>query len=363
MPAAGYNQDSVFATFYAWRYKWAGRERKLSAADRIDLYERMLGYLLDRINIYDAFVEIRKAYQTNNDPRAALYERIEESMRDGKKTAVALKNYIPEGEFFMLSAAEEGRFADGLESAIFILQKQKESRQGLAALAMPGFLIAAVTAMIYWFGTSIFPKFAMVSPPREWPASARALYDLGQVLEAYGPYILAAIGALIAIAIWSLPRWSGPARDRYMKNIPPYNLYRQFAGSGLLLSLASMMSAGIGLQEALLELKRSAGPFMKRHLEGMSLRVRQGRQEGEAISCELFSHETRINLTIFGKNSSFDQAMKQIGRRSVEETVVAVNKAGKLGNKIGLLAVGLTAMWVLGSIFELMNQLRASAGA
>jgi hypothetical protein len=66
--------------------------------------------------------------------------------------------------------------------------------------------------------------------------------------------------AFFAGLIYSLPRWTGPVRKQLDKWLP-LNLYRDFASSMMMISLASLMRSGISLRSSLERTYKHSSPW------------------------------------------------------------------------------------------------------
>jgi membrane peptidoglycan carboxypeptidase len=120
---------------------------------------------------------------------------------------------------------------------------RKAALYPLGLLSMFGLLLAL-------FAINAVPVLAELMPPDKWPASGQTLYAVSTLMADHGLTMAAAFLGLVGLFMFSLSRWTGPVRtvaDRYL----PYSLYRDYAGSMLLISLSSMMRAGVSLRSAL----------------------------------------------------------------------------------------------------------------
>ncbi len=74
---------------------------------------------------------------------------------------------------------------------------------------------------------------------------------------------------LTVIIIFTLPYWTGKIRSKF-DLIPPWSIYRSVIGCGFLLSLSSLITAGIPTPEAIRIISRNASPWQEESVEFIS---------------------------------------------------------------------------------------------
>src|SRR5690606_1735213 len=119
---------------------------------------------------------------------------------------------------------------------------------------------------------------------------------------------IGALLAMIAVIVWTLPRWTGSARaiaDRY----PPWSIYRLTAGSGFMLAVSGMVKAGVPIPSILRLLQRGASPWFAERVSMTLFYVNNGLNLGDALYRTGFGFpdpETVKDLRAFAAFDGFD---------------------------------------------------------
>lgn len=163
----------------------------------------------------------------------------------------AILDTVPYEDYIALKVCETGGdLGYGLEALGKNLLKLKETREkiieviGIAVL-MVGMLIAFCFAESEYMLPMMFNNMkSSVDITKMGEHSERALLFM-DVWGNYGVYILGVLFGLLALVIWSLPRWTGEIRSFFDKYFIPYQLYRGFKGP-LFFSTLSIITQKIG---------------------------------------------------------------------------------------------------------------------
>src|SRR3546814_14515931 len=110
-------------------------------------------------------------------------------------------------------------------------------------MAYPMVLFLGVIGIMVYFNKSLAPVIESAVPKSNWTGSLASLDTLSDVIANNIIVIGLGLVFLVAIIIWTLPRWTGVVRLRF-DEIPPWSMYRMIEGTGFMLSASALIQAG-----------------------------------------------------------------------------------------------------------------------
>ena len=230
---------------------------------------------------------------------------------------------------------------------------RKAALYPLGLLSMFGILLAL-------FATQAVPVLAELMPPDKWPAAGQTLYAVSKVMADHGLTIAAAFVGLVTLFIFSLSRWTGPVRtvaDRFM----PYSLYRDYAGSMLLISLSSMMRAGVSLRSALERTLKFASPWTRWHVRRILTNLSKPNNGtfGQAFSTGLFDQEMEDRIQDASERSNPIEAFIHIGVGSIDRMILRIEKRAKQLNNALMVICGVLLATMMLAFFSTTMSLQS----
>ncbi len=167
------------------------------------------------------------------------------------------------------------------------------------------------------------------------------------------------IVVLIVVCVWSMPRWTGAVRVK-AERYPPYSIYRLVAGSGFLLSMASLIRSGVKTTTALEMLSRGSTPWYQERMSRTLANVRNGLSLGDSLfrtHLEFPDAETVNDLRSFSKLDGFDEMLMKLGVENLSETVERIQKQTQIMKNAGIIFMGGVFAWIAIGIFSLQSQI------
>lgn len=273
-----------------------------------------------------------------------VYKAIEQRLRSGKTFSSALKGFIPSEEALLINSGEtSNRLADALTAALNS-QKASTEMQGAVAGAMmqPIFNFLAWIVAGICMGKMLWPELLASFSQEFWPQWALLIINV-DLWMAKNWYIL--FFGLIGLPIhyYSLSRWVGKSRQFFDK-IPPWSMYRDKTASSLLVILAGLIRSGLTLDEALNRISNSqmCTPYLRWHINIMIRRMRKdGDNALKMFQTGLFSQAIVDRLADSLRTRSADEALSELGEKSLGAVVAIVKKAAMVTNTICMALIGL----------------------
>lgn len=337
-----------------------------SEKDRMALYRKLAALNSNGVPIKDALVNLYKRVSRNgakkSDPKAIVLSEWIAGIANGKSAARSMGDWIPSSERMIIEAGERGgALPDSLASVEKVASGAQEMRKAvLGGLFQPVMLFIAAIGVIALFGVKVIPMFSTVSSPETWSTLAYSLYVASEVVKSIWFYVI--LGSIIGFAffiIMTLPYFKGKNRY-YFDKIPPWSIYRLWIGSGFILSLSSMVKAGIPIKQALTDLKKQASPYLAVRIEAGIRGLREGSNLGEAFAKSGYGfpdEEIIDDLIVYSSQGDLDAALEKIGNEWLKEGVKVVQLQSAIMNTVAKTLMSLIVVWITMGTFDLQQSI------
>lgn len=340
-----------------------------SSSNRMRMFEKLSRYLSNGVPVSFALGELYNFTSDGGKKKdsvdAFVISQWIIAIRNGKSLADAMQGWVPEDEISIISAGEiSGNVSQSLDDIININNTKKKIRAALAGMIYPLVLVLTTCLYLYIFGNQVVPAFAGILPVEQWQGGGKTMYHLAVFVQNYLFYTIIGIGIVFAIIIFSFPRWTGKVRKR-LDNISPWSIYKTVFGCGFLLSLSSLMQAGVPAPEALRVIMKTANPWYKERLIAIRYRLLNGDKNlGEALysSGYLFPSKTMIiDLRSYAALGGFDEILSKLSTQWQDETVVMIDKQMAVFKNLAIVLMGGVFMWIVSGMFSLQQQISNAA--
>ena len=329
----------------------------MGLAARISLYERMAAFLSAGIPVFETVEAIRNRLATKKDMRVVMLDEWLSVMKDGNRFSDAIRSWVPPAEYMMISSGERGDgLITGLKEATKLSSAASKIKKAIiAGSVLPAVLFLMLMGMLAGFDLYMAPVFKNLLPLNQWPDSAQTLYSISHAIVSFWPITL---GGLVggSIVISKTINRPFPGRSKFFDKFPPWSLYKNYQASSFLIGLASMLKAGVALNDALKGMMRNASPWMMVHLVKMQAHLKVGGSNyGDALNTGLFDDETAGDIIDYSKLSSFENAIHIIGEKMVETGVERTNQRMEVAKNAMLFVVAGTVFWIYFTSYSLQN--------
>lgn len=321
---------------------WARRKLR---RQRSQFYYELSMSLREHVPVVTTLRKYENRARNRGSAMSQVYLEMLLGFQNGSMSAALGRIATPLEQTLMdaTQTAGDEAMAQGLQFMAQTVEKIDKMRAAvIKAIAYPAFLFTLFTHMLMAFSFLAVPVLAELMAPEKWPPLGRALYLTAQVVTGYGSYLLATLVLLIALFIYSLHRWTGPWRqkaDTYF----PYNIYRDFSGALLLVSLAAMMNAGISLRTSLGRAQKFAVPWMAWHIRRIILNLSRPNSPyfGQAFQTGVLNTQMADQVQDASERRNPIEAFIRTGSQSIDQMVVILEKRARLINMVMLLVCGL----------------------
>jgi type II secretory pathway component PulF len=253
-----------------------------SGRERLDFYDIVATYLDRSVRQPEALAEIR-AIEIERRTRFLYWTRplataipywLFKILDRGENFGAVMAEWLPHDEAMIFAAmAEAGLTGAGLRDLAKLSARQTAWKKSLRRALFPLLGASAMFVVGFWYlSNSLFPTLFSALPQGvvlEGPAAS--LKATSDFFASFGPYLLGAITVLPLAISRLLPVWTGSVR-KFVDELPLFSLYKSWTGLGFLLSLSSLLKAGVSLRDALETLERRSPPYTAERLRAVLLR-------------------------------------------------------------------------------------------
>ena len=333
---------------------------KFGADKRKSFYDKISSYLDSGINAFDTLGTISSRYKKNKDIRYKLLDFILERMRQGSNFSDCITGLVPEGEQLLIYAGEKGKgLSQGFKEAAVLAESTAAIKRIIyVGVAMPIFLIIVLGLMMIGFQMKMVPVFITLMPVDQWPDASKKLYNLSYFVYAYWPFIFIALIMLSMLIYATLGTWTGKIRALIFDKIPPWSVYKNFQASSFLLSLASLLNSGTPLSDGLSMLNKNSSKWLAIHLDIMLESLRTGKESpGKAMNTGMLDNETAGDIEDYAQLSNFEQAMTNMGKKMVTESVIKIGDKMAVLRNLFLFIIAAFMVWIYASTYALQTKI------
>lgn len=338
---------------------------EFSGIKRQRFYIKLYQLLENGVSLDTALSQIQKISARNRGSiLSKLYRKWRNEVAEGMNFGLCVAPYVPSAEAMLLeTGANSGKLVKALQNAAEAIENQGKVKKAiLTAGAYPAVLTGMLIAAMVLSAFKVIPTFEQIIPLDQWQGIAYVVASTAQFIREDGVIILGVmIGSIVLIA-WSMPRFTAPIRV-YFDRIVPWNVYKMWQGSAFLLSVASLMSAGVKLDEvSLARISRQSEPYLKQRVKALQKYIASGENLGDALynaGYEFPDNEIIGDLQIYAKLRGFDQNLIRVTRVWVDGLVDKVNVAMQIVNFIILVLIAVVIGCLIISFYSVFQQIQA----
>lgn len=339
--------------------------REFTGAKKARVYNKLASFLGNGVPLPKA-LEILLMHATldgkkPNSSMAIVIRAWSNKVNNGKTLGTAVKGWVPDGDRIMIEAGDRaGSLDEALINALFIEKSNKKIRSALkSGVAYPALLITVAICLLMMFGLYIIPGYEDIMPRDKWTGTAAAMLGVSDFVNYWLLPLLIVSAVAIALTIYTMPKWVGPTRAKFDK-FPPWSLYRLMNGAGFMLSVSTLVKAGVHLPNILSILKRDAPPWYNERISAAKRHVDNGVNLGEALY--LAGHnfpeqETVMDLRAFAEMEGFEDKLEQLGKEWVEDSVNKVQAQMAIFKNLSMVILGIVFGIIAGGTASINLQL------
>ncbi len=340
---------------------------QFDARTRERFYRKLSQLLRNGISISRALeqMELTEGKQRRG-VMAKLIKRWRHSIENGVNFGTCIAPYVPSNESLLLeSGGNFGRMQRALtEAAEAVAQQRRVKKMVVRSSAYPLLLLIILGNALFLASYNVIPAFADVLPVEKWQGVPAIVAKIADFIRHFGPWLLLGVLGLTVLVFGTMSRWHGRTR-MLVERLVPWSVYRMWQGSSFLLSVASLMSSGVKIDEvALKRISSRVGPYMRERIDAISRQIVSGHNLGEAMYRAGYGFpdiELIDDMRIYAALRNFEDNITTIAREWVDDVLDRIDVAMKMANTAVLFLIAITMGLLIMSIFSVVQQIQASA--
>lgn len=337
------------------RWHWARLRMAMRKSDyRVEVYERLQTFTGEKQPLDTILRAMLDLTREKGHFSQVMWDQVAKAhINDSVSFATAMAPFVPAAERVMIGVGETtGRMSEGLQEALFVCTAAgRVGKELKKALLYPVLLVLGVIGLLLVIAFGIAPELENMldRPLDEWPFFTWLMYQLGQGVISYGPWIAAAATVFGIVVASTMSRWTGRVRGWLDRYIPPYTIYREYQASGFLIALAALVRAKRPVDTAIADINAIATPWLKAHLGEVHRRLMDSQPPGAALDTGLLSEEVAGYILSFERMGAFRKGLNAVGVRGVDRSVARVaGQAAVVRWALTFLVVGLMGLVYVG---------------
>lgn len=335
---------------------------------RSNFYEKLANGIKNGVRFYDVIKNLEERYGQKNkkDPKAIAMWHIRKQMDEHSSLAKALQGWSKSEEVAIIDAGEtSGDLVNALHLSRNIIENNKKMVGTLIkALTYPFILVTVAIFVLFFLGTYVIPQITeSVGNAEAWTGAAGSLYKTSLFVQSEKFFISigAFFGLLILIFNTMTSSWFGSNIRKYFDKIPPWSIYREMQGSAFIISLSSMLKAGIKIHDSLIRIAKNSSSWTRHRIGSIVMAQKSGHAGlGDAMleaNQGFPDKETIEDIKFYQSLGNLDEILDQIGQQNMKRTLANLEKiSGRISALSMLIIIGMV-VWIVIGVMSIQDQI------
>ena len=341
---------------------------RLNTEKRIALLRKLASLLRNDFTLMNALGRLEMIESNNgknpNEPFAIVMREWQKNLERGMSFSDTTRGWLPDEETLLVTSGNISNLVVALENTTRVIESARRIRSAVrSAVAYPLFLLILTFGIIVMVGLYLVPPLVEVAGSDViWRGAARGLIGMSDFTIKYWYMFVVGFLILVFVVGLSLNNWSGRLRAKFDK-LPPWNIYKIHISVGWLMSLSSMISAGITMPDAIRMLADNASRYLRSILEEVLHYIANGDNLGVALARagrDFPNKEIIGDLMIYADMTDFDKNITSIANDYLDDSVRKMESISNVLNSIGIMLVSAIIAWVVLGTFQMQDQITAA---
>lgn len=340
---------------------------RLNTDKRIAMLRKLASLLRNDFTLMNALGRLEMIESDNgrnpNEPFAIVMREWQKNLERGLSFSDTTRGWLPDEETLLVTSGNISNLVVALENTVRVVESEGRIRRAVRnAVAYPLFLLVLTFGIVVMVGLYLVPPLVEVAGHDViWRGAARGLINMSNFTVEYW-YIFTVVFGVLIFTVWlSLENWSGRLRAIF-DHLPPWSIYKIHISVGWLMSLSSMISAGITMPDAMRMLADNASRYLRSILDETLHYVANGDNLGVALSRterDFPNKEIIGDLMIYADMVDFDKNISSIANDYLDESVRKMESLSNVLNGLGIMLVSAIIAWVVLGTFQMQDQITA----
>lgn len=360
--------------------KKAKKETKVSAIEikfakmsfngafRASFYEKLENGIKNGVKIYDVIKNLEERYGEKNkkDPKAVAMRHIRKEIDEHSSLSKAIHGWAKSEEVAIIDAGEtSGDLINALSLSRNIIENNKKMVGTLVkALTYPSILVVVAIGVLYFLGAYVIPQITeSVGNAESWTGAAGSLYKTSLFVQSKSFFIsVLMFFSVLFLMFKSLSySWFGLGIRKYFDKIPPWSIYREMQGSAFIISLSSMLKAGIKIHDSLIRIAKNSSGWTRHRIGGIIMAQKSGYSGlGDAMAKTgqgFPNKETIEDIRFYQSLGNLDKVLEQIGQQNMKRTLENLEKISGRISAISMFTIIGMVVWIVMGVMSIQDQI------
>lgn len=335
----------------------------LNTDQQVNLLQDLAAFVRVGLPPFDALQAMHDVAARRKRKRLATnLKMVLKRMSAGKSLGDALAGRMDATALTLVTA---GEISGGLErsckeAADLLIKRREMSSLVIKGLTMPFIQIAILTGLIYYIALQVVPAAGNLLPRESMGLISSAYFAFGEWFISWGPLTIFGVVATGVVIVATFSIWTGPLRTR-VDGWFPWSIYRYVQSGGVLLTLASMMRAGIPFSQAVETASKHSGAWTKSRLVICRASLAKGRNEAQSLtSSGLLPPEIEDRLSVYARLPNLEQIMVPLSEDALSR---AKQKVTSITGGFSVAVMLMMAFFIIFTVFGLGEAAMSAADA
>lgn len=257
-----------------------------------------------------------------------------------------LRGLVPNGDLILIRSAEQSRnVPDSIDHLAAVVDFKWRLRKAVIGQLVIITATSILTAGVSKLTADIITEIVDSAPQVIFTGFNGFVVTLSNIINSYGLHIVICILIAFALIVYGAPRFFGNWRHK-VDELPLLGLYRDVQSANNIAALSMLLSSGLVLKDAIINLSKSANPWTKWQLSKVinSLDTAPNKLM-HAFGHGLFSRELRGRLaSLSDSTSSFENAIIHLGRIELDRIEQQIKKTILVSGSLTVMLVATVAV-------------------
>jgi type II secretory pathway component PulF len=335
---------------------------------RASFYEKIENGIINGVKIYDVISDLEKRYGRKNKKasKAIAMWHLRKQMDEHSSLSKALKGWANSEEVAIIDAGEtSGDLVNSLSLSRNIINNNKRMVSTLVkALTYPIILVVVAVGVLFFLGSYVIPQITeSVGNAESWTGAAGSLYKTSIFVQSQKFIYSIVFSLLLLITIFKTmtSSWFNSPIRKYFDKIPPWSIYREMQGSAFIISLSSMLKAGIKIHDSLIRISKNSSSWTKSRINKIIVAQKSGQSGlGDAMheADQGFpDRETIDDIRFYQSLNNLDKILEKIGEQNMKRTLSNLEKISGRISAIAMILIISMVVWIVIGVMSIQDQI------
>lgn len=341
---------------------------RMNTEKRMAMIRKLASLLRNNFTLMDALNRLEMIESNGgkkpNEPFAIVMRIWQQNLECGMSFSETTRGWLSDEETLLVTSGNISNLVVALENTTRVVDGIGRIRRAMRnAVAYPLFLLALTFGIVVMVGLYLVPPLVEVAGNDViWRGSARGLIAMSEFMVANWYWFMIGFCLIIVLIGASLEHLSGRLRV-LLDKMPPWSIYKIHISVGWLMSLSSMVAAGIAMPDAMRMLADNSNTYLRNILEDALHHIANGNNLGVALlkTGNNFPNKDIVgDLMIYADMAEFDKNLTAIANDYLDESVRKMESISNVLNSVGILMVSAIIAWVVLGTFQMQDQITAA---